>query len=304
MTVAPQPKLLALEPVEVAQAFEDACIAELEAVKPGNVGYHGDGHRMVVADFEKSAAVASQCVAASGATVGARILTAVEATLGAVGQNTNLGIVLLCAPLAHAAQQPAPTAVLSQRSAATLGALDLADARDAFRAISLAQPAGLGEVARHDVRAVVETDLREAMHAAADRDRIARQYAENFVDIFELGWPLLERTRAAGVATPWCTSAVYLGFLSAFSDSHIVRKYDSDVAERVQAHGLEQFRAFEACLQVDATDFYRLREQLIQLDSRWKTDGINPGTSADLTVATLFSMNLRELLEGRKGEKC
>ena len=35
----------------VAGAFRDACLAELEALKPGNVHRFSDGHDMTVADF-------------------------------------------------------------------------------------------------------------------------------------------------------------------------------------------------------------------------------------------------------------
>ena len=51
------------------------------------------------------AEVAAEPIARLGASVCARILGAIEATRAAVGQNTNLGIVLLCAPLARAAER-------------------------------------------------------------------------------------------------------------------------------------------------------------------------------------------------------
>src|SRR5262249_22819075 len=92
-----------LPPAQIAEAFEAACLAELDAPKPGNVHVFASGHRMSTAEFERSAAAAAAPIAAEGARVGARILNAVEATFAAVGANTNLGIILLCAPLAAAA---------------------------------------------------------------------------------------------------------------------------------------------------------------------------------------------------------
>ena len=73
------------------------------------------------------------------------MLAAVTATRAAVGQNTNLGILLLCAPLAMAAQaggalRPALERVLAQA--------DIADAEQVFRAIVLAAPGGLGDARR------------------------------------------------------------------------------------------------------------------------------------------------------------
>src|SRR6204780_1165823 len=88
----------------VAAAYIEACLTELDAPKPGNVHRFAPGHRMEVADFVRSAEASAAAIAATGARVGIRVRTAVDATLKAVGQNTNLGIILLCAPLAAAAE--------------------------------------------------------------------------------------------------------------------------------------------------------------------------------------------------------
>jgi len=45
-------------------------------------------------------------IAVPGASVGRRILRAIQSTRAMVAFNTNLGIVLLCAPLAHAVWKP------------------------------------------------------------------------------------------------------------------------------------------------------------------------------------------------------
>ena len=92
----------------IAEAYIAACLLELDALKPGNVHRHAEGHGMTVADFERSAEVSAPALARTGASVGSRVLEAVEATRAAVGQNTNLGIVLLAAPLAAAAERREP----------------------------------------------------------------------------------------------------------------------------------------------------------------------------------------------------
>ncbi len=94
-----------MEPAAIGEAIRWACLTELRALKPGNVHRFGDGHAMTVADFEASAEAIAAVFAQPGLTVGARILQSVLATQAAVGCNTNLGIVLLCAPLAEAAQE-------------------------------------------------------------------------------------------------------------------------------------------------------------------------------------------------------
>src|SRR5512146_2406475 len=145
----------------IAAAYVEACLAELDALKPGNVHRFAAGHGMQVADFVRSAEVSAAWVAARGARVGARVRAAVEATLKAVGQNTNLGIILLSAPLAAAAE--ARGSALRPALALVLDRLDEADAADVFAAIAAANPGGLGRVARHDVNAPAATTLREAM---------------------------------------------------------------------------------------------------------------------------------------------
>ena len=121
----------------IARLFARACRAELDAVKPGNVHRFAPGHGMTVADFEISAEVAAPALARPGARLGRRILDAVEATRRAVGVNTNLGILLLCAPLAAAAERPGP---LASAVAAVLAEADRDDARLVYEAIRRAAP--------------------------------------------------------------------------------------------------------------------------------------------------------------------
>jgi len=263
----------------IAAAFTAACRDELAALKPGNVHVFADGHRMTAAQFIRSAEAAAAPIAAKGASVGSRILRAVAATRAAVGTNTNLGIILLCAPLAAAAEQS--QFGLRATLAGVLDRLDLEDARLAFEAIVLASPGGLGDAAQHDVRAPATVSLKQAMAAAADRDRIARQYVSSFADVFDTGADALAAARARRDDASQVTLAVYLAFLARFPDTHIVRKHGSSVAEEVRQMAAQ----FERRLEEDAA---HLHADLMAWDETLKRSGINPGTSADLTVATLF----------------
>ena len=169
---------------------------------------------MTATEFVRSAEAAAAPLAMSGARVGTRILGAVEATLRLVGTNTNLGIILLCAPLAAAAE--ARSADLRAALAQVLESLDIQDAELAFRAIVRAAPAGLGRVERHDVAETATVTLKAAMAEAAGRDRIARQYASGFEDVFERGEPVLEAVLARTTEPKWATLAVYLDFSRPF----------------------------------------------------------------------------------------
>jgi triphosphoribosyl-dephospho-CoA synthase len=270
---------------QVAAAYIEACLAELDAPKPGNVHRFAPGHRMEVDDFLRSAEASAVPIAAKGARVGARVRAAVEATLKAVGQNTNLGIILLCAPLAAAAE--ATDLALRPALARVLDGLDRADAADVFAAIAAANPGGLGRAPRHDVHAPAMVTLREAMGEAAERDRIARQYVTTYEDIFSLGLPALATARRRHNDAHWSTLAVYLTFLAAIPDTHIARKFDPGVAEAVRREAEDWRDALAATRDPEA-----LADGLLSWDASLKSRGINPGTSADLTVATLFASNL------------
>lgn len=267
-----------LAPALIATLYRAACLAELDALKPGNVHAYAAGHRMAVADFVTSAEVSAPPLAAAGARVGARVLGGVAATMAAVGQNTNLGILLLCAPLARAAEQ-------GESVAAILADLDGRDSRDVFAAIRRANPGGLGQAGRHDVAADAPPSLLDAMAEAAPRDAIARAYVDGFADLDAVGLPALAAARGAGLAPTWCTTAVHLAYLAAVEDSHVRRKHGPAVAAKVRAEA----EALRAGLDLGAAPV----EALLAFDGALKARGINPGTSADFTVATLFADALR-----------
>lgn len=281
------------EPAEagrIADAFREACLAELGALKPGNVHVHAEGHGMTLAQFQASATAAAPVIAAPGLRVGQRILKAVEATRAAVGLNTNLGIVLLAAPLIAAAWRP-ERGTLRERVAAVLDALDRSDAEAAYAAIRLAAPGGLGRSTAADVSEPPTIGLKEAMALATERDRIARQYVTAYGDLFEIGLPRLREALVQPLAPEEAVAAVHLRFMAAFADSHIQRKYGAATAEAVRG---------EADL-LDRDWLWRgpwveRRRRLLAFDSKLKSRNLNPGTSADLTVACLLAHRLDDMI--------
>ncbi|TKT69355.1 triphosphoribosyl-dephospho-CoA synthase [Aquamicrobium sp. LC103] len=273
-----------LEEGEIARAYQEACRAEIEALKPGNVHVFSDGHRMTADQFRSSARVSAPFVAAASRTVGERILEAVRATRQALGINTNLGIVLLCAPLARAAER---SGSLHENLRNVLAALTVADARDAFEAIVLASPAGLGEAPAHDVREVPSVTLLEAMRAAADRDTIARQYVGDFVDVFDIGMTAHRQAEEHGEGGMWPVVHTYMAFLASLPDSHVARKFGADLAREICDE------AAEALARLGAAEGEDERIRLLSaFDASLKERNINPGTSADLTVASVFALKL------------
>ncbi|HWU83638.1 MAG TPA: triphosphoribosyl-dephospho-CoA synthase [Methylophilaceae bacterium] len=271
----------------LALLFKQACLAEIEALKPGNVHIFADGHGMTVEDFIHSAEAACLPLAASGRGVGERVRDAQDATWAVVGCNTNLGILLLCAPLLKAAEslfgaglQPALQQVLA--------ALTVEDAELAFRAIVRASPAGLGTAATEDVHAPARVTLLQAMQVAQDRDRIAMQYVSGFADVFSAAG-FYEEVLARWQRPAWATTAVYLRFLATFEDSHLARKFGGGIAAEVRAEGQAHFQAF---ISLDNPKTYL--PELLRFDASLKARGLNPGTSADLTVAAVLCSLLRQ----------
>jgi triphosphoribosyl-dephospho-CoA synthase len=274
----------AVDPV-VRRAFVEACHAELRALKPGNVHDHAPGHRMTVADFEASAAAAAPWIARTGLPVGERVRGAMAATFDAVGQNTNLGILLLAAPLAVAVEglgEPASPEALRAEVGAVIDRTTVADAAAVYEAIRIANPGGLGTAGAEDVSAAPTVTLKAAMALAADRDRIARQYVTTFADVFGIGLSAHRRATLTQRGAPMVTTAVFFAFAAAFPDTHVVRKFGRPVADALQAQFAER-SAF-----ADDLDLERLRI----FDRELKDRGVNPGTSADLTVATEFTVRL------------
>ena len=272
----------------IAQNFREACLTELDALKPGNVHRHGDRHGMSVADFEKSAEAAAPIIGQATLSVGARIRLAVEATRGAVGHNTNLGIILLAAPLAQAGLTRGRNH-LKSRLADILQKLSVDDAREAYQAIRDTRPGGLGNAPEHDVASEPNVSLLEAMRAAETRDRIAWNYTHDFADIFDLGLKWLANARERWPDPSWAAARVYLGFLAHVPDTLIERKYGERTAARVS----EEARPIESGL-IQSHAPEAMTAPLMAFDVALKERGLNPGTSADLTVATLFAAALEE----------
>ena len=266
---------------QIADAFKAACMAELEALKPGNVHIFADGHGMTVQDFIASSDAVSAVIAQPDISLGQRILHSVQATQNAVNMNTNLGMILLCAPIIQAKLNTHGTG-LQANIHAVLSNTTIDDAEACFAAIRLAKPAGLGASDVHDVRAPADCTLQVAMQQAANFDSIARQYCNNFADVFD-GVAYYQKMLNVWQRPAWAASALHLHFMRHFLDSHIARKQGETMAKLVQNEAAEH--ALEFAKNFNPKNYL---SALLTFDTALKKRGLNPGTSADLTVASLF----------------
>jgi triphosphoribosyl-dephospho-CoA synthase len=248
-------------------------VLEVSAEKPGNITPTHDFADTSYEDMLRSAiALGPELARAGERRVGETILAVVEATRRVAPANTNLGIALLLAPLARAALEAGE---LRARLAATLGALDVADARAAYAAIRIAGAGGLDEPVEHDVRSEPDIGLREAMASAAARDSIASEYVSDFALTFDVGVPALAAALAEGHSARDAIVELHLRLLAAASDTLIARKAGADAANRVSAAAREVLAG---------------RQTLQSFDASLRVDGnrLNPGTTADLVTATVF----------------
>jgi triphosphoribosyl-dephospho-CoA synthase len=314
---------------EIERCVRTACLWEATARKAGNVHPLAEFDDLKYADFVRSGeAIAPVLDAYRIEPLGITILEAIRATRAVVKTNTNLGIVLLLAPLSKVerfsaqplAQPPHPGPLprsggegerrvpsLSPASGeragvrgsscdlartetlqALIDATTIADAKHVYEAIRLAVPGGMGRVENQDVAAEPTQTLKEVMSLAADRDTIARQYSNNFSDVFGEGvGALLDGCERFGnVEAAILTCQIH--WLARHPDSLIVRKRGMDDALTVQ----HMARTIEHAGGLATAEGMRLYADL----DRWlRAEGHarNPGTTADLITACLF-VALRE----------
>jgi triphosphoribosyl-dephospho-CoA synthase len=279
-----------IHPEQLRDLYQQACEIELQAFKPGNVSVYADGHDMTVADFRISAQVSAVPLCNPDYSLGEKIFYAVKATLEAVGCNTNLGIILLCAPMIQAVSQGFSGLTLRQVLSRVLAATTIEDAEWVFKAITLASPGGLGSSDEQDVTAKASVTLTEAMKIASSKDRIALQYITDYKDVFDFAVLRYNSCFDLWGAHNWAAVAVYTGLLSQFPDSHVERKYGERYSELVTTH----MAMLDAAL-LETSEPEQIKPLLYRIDQAFKCQGINPGTTADLTVATVLAVFLEKL---------
>ena len=275
---------------KLAELYKQACEVELQAFKPGNVSVYADGHDMTVEDFRISYKVSAEPITNPDYTLGEKIFYAVKATRDAVACNTNLGIVLLCAPLLQAVQTLDGEIPFRLAVADILGKTTIDDADWAFKAIALAAPGGLGDAEQQDVHEKPDITLTEAMVLAGKKDRIALQYATNYKDIFDFSVLRYNTALSRWGYQNWAAASVYAGLLQQFPDSHIERKFGNKHTRMVTA---SMAMIDQELSKADRPE--QLEDMLYRIDAEFKSAGVNPGTTADMTVATVLVANLDQL---------
>lgn len=272
-----------LDQASLSNSIVWACTTEVAAPKPGNVNNFSDGHGMSVQQFIDSAHAIAPILSDPQLSIGQMILSAVKATRDVAGCNTNLGIILLFAPLCKAIQQTQQIDQLPKQLAITLDKLDIDDAKKAYQAIRLAQAGGLGQSDQQDIYNEPTVSLKQAMFMAKNRDNIALQYSNNYQQIFQISLVNLTKMINSGESVEWAIAFAYLKLLANMPDSLICRKQGLECANKVKE------KAETIVTKVNKNNLLSQFETDITLwDKELKQKAINPGTTADMAAATLL----------------
>ncbi|QDV49217.1 triphosphoribosyl-dephospho-CoA synthase [Gimesia fumaroli] len=252
-----------------------ACLMEATARKPGNVHPEASFPDLTYVDFVKSAAVIAPILAhTTPDKIGTTIRECISETQQVIPSNSNLGMVLLLAPLvAIPCEQTIAAGIDSM-----LDQLTVQDAREVYEAIRIAKPGGLGKTESEDVATEPTGTLRNVMCLAADRDSVASEYTHAFRITLESSIPALQEFWNQDADWEKAVIRLQLRLMSEFPDTLIARKCGLEEA----AESAARARAV-----LEAEDY---TASLSQFDAWLRQNGNqrNPGTTADLIVAALF----------------
>ncbi|MDG1809683.1 MAG: triphosphoribosyl-dephospho-CoA synthase [Pirellulaceae bacterium] len=268
----------------IGQWVTTACTLEVSIPKPGNVHRSADFSDTCFQDFLLSAiAIGPVFDATPSLALGSAVLRAVESTLQVVNRNTNLGMILLLAPLAAVAKA-ADGELTSQSILQYLENTTAEDCREIYQAIALCQPGGLGKVSKFDVQnAEPPEHILAAMRQAESRDMIARQYVNGFSEVLNFVWPEIRTHLMNGKSLVEAVIQAHLRSMHEYPDSLIARKNGEALAAKSAAmagHVLSSGAVGEPAWLKALADF----------DFWLRADGNrrNPGTTADLIAAAIF----------------
>ena len=275
-------RLMESRSLTIGQLATIACTLEVAIPKPGNVHRSADFADTTFHDFLLSAiAIGPAFEQAAEWSLGKLVLTAAQDTREVCDRNTNLGMILLLAPLAIAAatgqQKPESLSVLVENTSG-------ADCQMIYQAIGISRPGGLGSVDHFDVsNGTSPAHILQAMRLAESRDMVARQYANGFADVLDYVWPQIQAGLEAGETLSDSVIQTHLKTMNRFPDSLIARKNGTSVASQSAA------MAGDVLSSGNVGDPQWLKA-IGDFDFWLRADGNrrNPGTTADLIAAALF----------------
>ena len=291
---------MALEPNQIAKIAQIASVLEVSGQpKPGNVHRTRDFDDMVFEDFLLSAVVVGDIFREACSSInkdkleeahlGRYICEAVRETNKWVETNTNLGIMMMCMTIACSAAISDSFDELQDNIVKIMDATTVDDACDLYDAINLADAGGMGDQDDFDVNSASAKDelrangqtMYDVLEISAGWDRLANELTNGMPVCFEIGYPTYSKLRETSSLNK-SSVLTFLKILSEVPDTLISRKYGDEVAESVS------FKTKELLSCEDDFDI-----KVKEFDDYLFDNGYNPGTTADLTAASIMLSYLK-----------
>ena len=267
---------------DLKTAYLFSCKKDIELIKPGNVNLLSSHKDTKAQDYLDSAILSSKELFNQNYSLGKRILESVNVTRSQVNVNTNLGIILLCAPVIQS-YIDFNNLDLREGIKKTLSTTSIKDTHDLCAAINISSPGGLGDSDMYDTASYPNVSIKQIMDYSQEYDRISYQYSHNFSDIFDFIIPKLEFLNQRYESLDISLSLLFIEILAKIPDSHISRKFGDKIAKKTSNNAHDLLKILDREHDPDY-----LAKALNNLDYEYKKKGINPGTTADLLVASLM----------------
>lgn len=279
-----------------------SCLEVSGFPKPGNVHRTRDYDDMVFEDFLISGIVIGDTIKEladnvnkqdlASANLGKYILEAVRETDNWIANNTNLGIVMLLVPISAAVVISNDFNEIRKNVVELMASTTVEDAINLYHAINIADAGGMGEQDEYDVaseNAIKELKdnnqtMYDVLKISSPWDRLAQELTTDLPVCFDIGYKEYSKLKNE---TSLNMSAVltFLKILSTTPDTLISRKYGDEKAQDIskKALGLLDFK--------EDDNFNDLIEEF---DDYLFENKLNPGTTADLTAASIMLSLLKD----------
>lgn len=288
-----------MNPNEIAKMAQIASALEVSGYpKPGNVHRTRNFDDMEFEDFIISGIVIGDTIREACTDVdinnprlGKYILEAVAETDKWIKNNTNLGIVMMITPIAAAASISNNFDDIRENVKLLMGNTSVDDACDLYDAINIADAGGMGDQDEYDVASdSAKQELRDngqtmydVLKISAPWDMLAREMTSDMPAVFEIGFPAYHELKEVKTQSDACV-LTFLTILSQVPDTLISRKYGSDEALKISMMTRDLLKL------KDSDDFM---DKVAEFDDYLYENKYNPGTTADLTAASIFVSYLK-----------
>jgi triphosphoribosyl-dephospho-CoA synthase len=296
----------------ISKCLQLAIMLEVSSQKPGNVSFTSSFEKTRVEHFLASAVAAGptfQEAAYLGTSVAEKRLDVGKVGLGQLikdcavdvdawqrGGNTILGTVMLFVPIAVASgmtpieeDYTLALSVLRKKIASVVKSTSAWDSVHLYEAVGIANPSGLGDAPDLDVtnpaskeRLLKENvSLFEVFKIASAYDDICYEWVNNYSITFDSSYPYL-MTQLESKPLNIAVVHTFLKILSERPDTFIARKVGKEKAREVSIEA-------KAILELGGLETAKGKKSLKEFDKKLRSKGnsCNPGTTADLTAATL-----------------